>query len=221
MTLQPKYAGRAAIVTGIALILEFGFFMASGFNAGSLSDPSQAISLMQDKEVLLRIATFFGFAGAITRILYVTGLAGKLRASTPNRAVAVLYFGILGTIGHGMVALSFYLGFPSLVAIASSNMAAAVNSWGAFQAVTNGFLGLGNVLLGLTLLIAGSAIVAKDELPRSLGIVGIIGGVMAIVSVIITATPLGAASYVVYMVSILASILFDIWVGRQLLRAHQ
>lgn len=221
MTLHYKYAGRAAIATGIALLLEFSFFMISGFSPDKLANPSAAIALLQDKETVLRIATFFGFSGALMRILYMTGLAARLKEATPNRAAAVLYFGILGTIGHGLVALCFYLGFPTLTELASHSMSAAINSWGAFQAITNGFLGLGNLLLGLTLLIAGSAIVAKGQFPKALGVLGLIGGSAAIVSVVITATPLSAGGYMLYMLSVIISMVFDVWVGIQLIKSQK
>lgn len=194
--------------------------MASGFSPDKLADPAQAVHLIQDKEILLRIATFFGFTGAIVRALYLAGFAGTLRDKTPNRATAILYFGILGTIGHGMVALCFYLGFPTLIQLAGHFHEAAVHSWGAFQAITNGFLGLGNLLLGLTLLIAGSAIISKGAFPKGLGIVGIVGGTAAVISVIITATMFDSLGYPLYMLSILLSITFDVWVGQQLLKKH-
>ncbi|HSX35612.1 MAG TPA: DUF4386 family protein [Patescibacteria group bacterium] len=213
-----KYAGLAGIFTGIALLLELIFFMASGFSPDKLGDPTKALALVQDKELLLRIATFFGFVGAIVRVIYVAGLAAKLQAKTQTRATAVLYFGILGSVGHGLVALSFYLGLPTLVALATTHLPAAVGSWGAFLAITNGFQGLGNLLLGLMLALAGSAIISKGELPKGLGWVGIIAGIASIVGVVTTATPLGILGFALYLPSVALAIVFDIWAGRSLVR---
>lgn len=216
-----KYAGLAGIFTGVMLLLEFVFFMMSGFSPDKLSDPAQAIALVQDKELLLRIAAFFGFAGAIVRILYVAGLAGRLQAKTLTRATGVLYFGILGGVGHGLVALTFFLGLPALVALASTHPSAAINSWGAFLAITNGFQGLGNLLLGLMLALAGSAILAKGELPKMLGRFGIVAGCAAVLGVITTATPLAAVGFAVYIPSIVLAVIFDIWAGRRLMRLER
>ncbi len=211
-----KYAGFAGIATGVALLLEFAFFMASGFNPSAVADPAQAIASIQSKEVLLRIATFFGFTGAIVSVLFIAGLAAKMEAKAPSRAVAVLYFGVLGSIGHDLVALTYYLGFPALVALASTNLPEATNSWGGVLAITDGFQGLGNLLLGLMLFLAGSAIVSKGELPKVLGWVGIVGGIAAILAVVTTSTPLNGLAYAAYIPSIVLAIVFDSWAGVRL-----
>lgn len=212
-----KYAGLAGILTGTALLLELGFFMASGFTPDKFADPAQAIALIQSKGVLLRIATFFGFSGAIISVPYIAGLAARLHDRAPTRATVILYFGVLGSVGHALVALSFYLGFPALIALAANNLPEAVNSWGGFLAVTDGFQGLGNLLLGLMLGLAGSAIIPKGELPKGLGWIGTIAGVAAVLGVITTATPLSAIGYAAYMPSVALAIVFDIWAGRKLM----
>ncbi len=58
-----KYAGIAGVLAGVALLLEFAFFISSGFTPDKVGDPAQAIALVQSEETLLRIATFFGFIG--------------------------------------------------------------------------------------------------------------------------------------------------------------
>ena len=217
-----KYVGIAGILTGVALLLELVFFMASGFTTTKIADQTQAITLIQDKVVLLRIATFFGFSGAIISIPYIAGLAAKLRAKAPARATAVLYFGIVGSVGHGLVALSYYLGFPLLITLSIHHLAQAINSWGGFLAITAGFQGLGNLLLGLMLGLAGLSIIKiKEDLPQGVGWVGVAAGITAILGVITTATPLKAIGYATYIPSIFLAILFNIWVGRRLLISDQ
>ncbi len=216
-----KYAGIAGAVTGFALLLEFAFFAASGFTPSVVADPAQAIGLIQSKEVLLRMATFFGFAGATASVLFIAGLAGNLQAKAPSRAVAVLYFGVLGSIGHDLVALSYYLGFPPLAALAIANLPEAINSWGAVLAITDGFQGLGNLLLGWMLLLAGSAIVDKGDLPKGLGWIGIVGGIAAILTVVTTSTPLSGLAYAAYIPSIFLAIVFDIWAGVRLMMVRE
>ena len=216
-----KYAGMAGILTGALLLLEFAFFMASGFTPDKVLDPAQAIAFVQNEEILLRIAAFFGFTGAIISIPYIAGLAAKLQAKSPTRATTVLYFGILGSVGHSLVALSFYLGFPALTTISASHLAEVETSWSAFVAITNAFQGLGNLLLGLMLCLAGSAILAKGELAKGLGWVGVIAGIAAILGVITTATPLSLIGYIVYFPSIILAIIFDIWAGIALWRVAE
>ncbi len=208
-----RYAGFAGVATGVALLLEFAFFVASGFSPSAVADPAQAIPLIQRMEVLLRVAAFCGFTGAIASVLFIAGLAANLQAKAPSRAAAVLYFGVLGSIGHDLVALTYYLGFPALVALAATSLAEATSSWGGVLAITDGFQGLGNLLLGLMLLLAGSAIVAKGELPKGLGWVGLVGGIAAILTVVTVSTPLSGLSYAAYIPSIVLAIVFDIWAG--------
>jgi hypothetical protein len=216
-----KYAGIAGIITGLALLVEFALFMASGVTPDKLANPAEAIALIQQKEVLLRVATFFGFAGSITSLIYIAGLAAKLREQTPTRAAAVLYFGILGGLGHMLVALSFYLGFPALTNLAADNLSAAVNSWGAFLALTNGFQGVGNILLGLTFLAAGSAILARGAFAKRLGWIGLIAGITAVSGVITTATMLSGVSFAVYIPSIILAVAFNIWAGARMAAFEQ
>ncbi len=216
-----KVAGFAGAATGTALLLEFVFFMASGFTPSAASDPMQAIALIQSREVLLRIATFFGFSGAIASVLFIAGLAGNLQAKAPSRAAAVLYFGVLGSIGHDLVALSYYLGFPALTALAAVNLPEAINSWGGVLAITDGFQGLGNLLLGLMLFLAGLAIVDKGAFPKGLGWIGMVGGIAALLSVITTSTPLSGLAYAAYIPSIVLAIVFDIWAGVRLTMARE
>ncbi len=211
-----RYAGFAGIVTGVALLLEFAFFMESGFTPSAVADPAQAIRLIQSKEVLLRIAAFFGFTGAIASVPFIAGLAANLQSKAPSRAAAVLYFGVLGSIGHDLVALSYYLGFPALIALAATSLSEATYSWGGVLAITDGFQGLGNLLLGLMLLLAGSAIADEGHLPKGLGWAGIAGGITAILAVVTTSTPLSGLAYAVYIPSIVLAIIFDIWAGVRL-----
>ena len=191
--------------------------MVSGFTPNQVADPAQAIALIQNKEILLRIATFFGFSGAFVSVPYIAGLAVKLQAKAPTRATAVLYFGVLGSIGHALVALSYYLGFPALTTLATHHLSEAISSWGGFLAVTDGFQGLGNLLLGLMFLLAGLAIITKGDLPKGLGWIGVIAGSAAILGVVTTSTPLSGLGYGTYIPSIILAIAFDIWAGRKLM----
>src|SRR6266487_3819204 len=171
-----RIAGIAGILTGVALAGEFIFFLISGYSPETFNNPATALTFLRDRGVYLRIAVLFGAAGVAFRTIYIAGLATRLQANTPTRAVATLYFGILGGVGHGLVALSFYSGIPMFVALASRDPAAA-NAWGAFTAITSGFEGFGDFLLGLVLLLAGWAIISQRALPVGLGWVGVLAGI--------------------------------------------
>jgi len=214
-------AGIAGILTGVALVGEFIFFMISGFTPEVSNNPAAALTFLRDSGVYLRIAVLLGATGIAFRIIYVAGLAARLHANTPTRAVATLYFGILGSFGHGLVALSLYVGIPMFVALAARDPGAAANAWGAFNVITSGFDGIGNFLLGLVLLTAGWAIISRRALPVGAGWVGVLAGIATVIRVFATGTPLAALAFAAFFPSLLLAIIFDIWAGIALWRAKE
>src|SRR6266566_4201983 len=118
MNPQLKHAGIAGILTGLGLVLEFTFFVLGGYSADTFGNAVAAVaSLQQHGDLFLRVAGIFGAGGAFISVIYVAGLASKLRSKAPTRAVATLYFGVLGAVGHALVALSLYVGLPLLLTL--------------------------------------------------------------------------------------------------------
>jgi hypothetical protein len=221
-TMSPslKHAGIAGVLTGLALALDFTFFLLSGYSPTNFGSAMDAMAyLQQHGDLFLRIGGLFGAAGAVIRMIYVAGLAAKLRAKTPTQAVATLYFGVLGGIGHGLVALSFYVGMPMLLALAAQNQAAAATTLSAFTIMTSGFQAVGNVLLGLLLLGTGWAIIAHKALSVGVGWVGVLAGIATLLGVLTSGTPLAAVGFLTFIPSLLFATTFDIWVGVALWRS--
>ena len=189
------------------------FFMVSGYSLQSFNDPATVLMFLQDSRGYIRLAVLFGTAGVALRTIFVSGLAVSLRSSAPARATAVLYFGILGGTGHGLVALSFNLGIPMLVTLAAGDPAAATGVWGAFTMITSGFEGFGNFLPGLMLLMTGWVIVSHRVLPTSSGWVGLLAGIATLFRVYTTGTPLAALGFAAFFPSLYLAGVLDIWVG--------
>jgi hypothetical protein len=200
-----RIAGIAGILSGILLIVEFALFMASGVQPTTLQDAAIALPFLHDHGGNIRVAVLFGAVNAALAIILVTGLAASLHAATPTRAVATLYFGILGTAGHGLVALTYWLGIPAFVALTRGDQEAAAYAWPAFFAVLTGFNDFGDFFVGLSLVAAGWAIVAKKMLPVSLGWVSLVGGGATL------ARLLGLD--LAFFASLPLAILIRIWVG--------
>src|SRR5262245_23358877 len=213
-TLSPniRAAGVAGILAGAALTGEFVFFALSGFAQSTFNDPSTALAFLRDHGQYVRAAVLFGANGIVLTLLFLAGLAAVLRARTPTLSVATLLFGVVGNVGDGLVALTFWLGIPAFVDLASRDQAAAHGAWGAFAAITSGFQGFGNLFLGLSLLAAGWAIVTRRPLPLLLGVVGLIAGIAAVAGV------LGVATSLAFVASLALVILFRVWAGIQLVR---
>ena len=207
-----RAAGIAGILAGLALTGEFVFFGASGFAQDTFNDPSTALGFLRDHGVYVRVAVLFGASGIVLTLVFLAGLAAMLSERTPTLSVATLLFGIVGNVGDGLVALTFWLGIPMFLELSTRNQAAAVGSWGAFAAITSGFQGFGNLFLGLSLLTAGWAIVNWRTLPLPLGAVGLLAGIAAVAGV------LGVATSIAFLASLALVIVFRIWAGIQLIR---
>lgn len=208
-------AGIAGILAALALAGEFLFFSLSGFQQASFSDPASAIAFLQDHGGLVRVAVLFGAAGVALTLLFLTGLADRLRSRAPLLSAATLYFGIIGNIGDGLVALSFWIGIPIFVSLAGHESAAAQSAWPAFTALTSGYQGFGNLFAGLSLLATGWAAVSRRVLPRVLGAIALVAGVSAMASVLIASAQVG------FVLAILLVIVFRVWAGIELYRGER
>jgi hypothetical protein len=209
-----KHAGIAGVLTGLGLALEFTFFPLGGYSPQNFGSAAAALAFLRHQgDLFLRLAVVFGLAGALVRIVYVAGLAAVLREKTPTQAVATLYFGVLGSLGHGLVALTFYIGFPQLVALAAQDHGAAEQTWNAFALMTSGYQALGNALLGFMLVGTGWAIISRKALPVAIGWLGLLAGVVTLVEVFTSGTPLAVLGFLAYLPTFILVIAFDLWVG--------
>jgi hypothetical protein len=220
MNPKQNIAGIAGILTGLALLGEFTFFMISGYNPQTFADPAAALTFLRESGAYVQIAVLFGVAGVASRTLYIPGLAGRLQSGTPTRATATLYFGLLGGLGHGLVALSLFIGIPLFISLALRDLGIASNAWGAFTIITSAYESLGNFLIGLALVSAGWAIIAQKALPVGIGWVGLLAGLTTIVRVFASGTPFVALAFALFFPSLILAMVFDIWAGIALLRSR-
>lgn len=221
MNPKQNFAGIAGILTGLALVGEFTFFMISGYNPQTFADPTAALTFLRESGAYVQLAVLFGVAGVAFRTLYIPGLAARLQTGTPTRATATLYFGLLGGLGHGLVALSLFVGVPMFVALALRDLGIASNAWGAFMIITSAYESLGNFLIGLALVSAGWAIVTERAMPRGVGWVGLLAGLTTLIRVFATGTPFAGVAFALFFPSLILAMAFDIWAGIALLRTRE
>jgi hypothetical protein len=214
-TATTRAAGIAGILAALALAGEFLFFSLSGFQQASFSDPASAIAFLRDHGGLVRVAVVFGAAGVALTLLFLSGLAERLRSRAPLSSAATLYFGIVGNVGDGLVALSFWIGIPIFVSLSGHEPAAAQSAWPAFTALTGGYQGFGNLFAGLSLLATGWAAVSQGALPRVLGAIALVAGVSAMASVLI------ANAQIAFVLALLLVIVFRVWAGMELYRGER
>ena len=212
VTTSTRPAGIAGVLAAVLLAGEFLFFTLSGFDQSTFNDPSTALSFLSGHGTFVRAAVFVGACGVVATLVFLYGLRERLRASTPTLSASTLYFGIVGNIGDGLVALSFWIGIPVFMTLAGRDPTAAQNSWGAFTALTGGYQGFGNLFQGLSLIAAGWAIVTWQALPRLLGAIALLAGIAAAASVVSVNASVG------FLVSIVLVIVFRVWSGIELYR---
>jgi hypothetical protein len=212
---ETRGAGVAGILAAVALAGEFLFFSLSGFQQAAFSDPDSAITFLRDRGGYVRTAVLFGAAGVGLTLLFLSGLAERLRSRTPLLSVATLYFGIVGNVGDGLVALSFWIGIPILVSLAGQERTAAQGALAAFGALTGGYQGFGNLFLGLSLLAAGWAAASRRALPRALGAIAVVAGVASVASVLFANAQVG------FVLALALVIVFRIWAGLELYRGER
>jgi len=210
MVPRQQSAGTFGILAGISLAIVFFLYITSGATPQTFNDPAQAIPFVTQNAGRLRAIAFFAIITVALAVIFVAGLAGKLRDKAPTRATGVLYFGILGVAGHGIGALLFWLGVPALVAYAAKDQVAASHAWVAINALSATLDGFGNLFVGLSILLAGWAIVATGGMSSALGWYGVVAGVVTLLAAV------APGNQLVLMGSFVLPILWLFWAGNTL-----
>ncbi len=205
-----KSAGTAGVVAGVALAIAFVLFLTSGITPAILGDPAQALDRFGKSGAFLRLISVVFIIAIAFAVVFIAGLAARLRDRTPTRAAATLYFGILGLVGHGLGSLIFLTAIPAVVAYAAKDQVAASHAWVALYALDGATDALGTLFAGLSFLMAGWAIVATKVLSAALGWAAIIAGVIGVITVLV---PQNEA---LFFASFLLPIVVLVWAGSAL-----
>jgi hypothetical protein len=208
-----KAAGWAGVLAGVGLAVEGALWTASGWTPDTFADPVGALRFLHDSGDTLRWAVLAGFVNLAFAALFLAGLADRLRARTPTRSAATLWFGMIGIGAHLLVPLAYWYGVPAFRDAAPD---AALGSWTGFGALVASAGGAGSLFLGLSMAAAGWAALSRKALaaaPVALGWVGLIGGAAALLTVFAPDTPLSGLASAAYLPSLLLAIVFRIWAG--------
>ena len=164
-----RFGGLAGIGAGIALVGEFSLFMLSGFSPDTFADAERTVAFLRERGGYLRAAVLVGSLGAGLTTLFVVGLASRLREAAPTRAAATMYLGVMGGVGHGLVALTFWVGIPLLIGQADRDPAQAAAAVVALAVITSGAEAFGNLFLALSMAAAGWAMASTRVLSSVAG----------------------------------------------------
>jgi hypothetical protein len=204
-----RAAGIAGMIAGAGLLVEFGFFIASGWQPETFAEPAAALEFLAARGGYLRAAGVAGALNLVFTVVFLAGLASLLRQA-PTSAAAVLYLGLIGVAGHALVPLGLWVA-PQ--AFAGHEPAAAQAAWAAFAVSMEAAGGVGYLFLGLSMAAAGYAGLACRVLPRLLAWLTLLAGTATVILVLGAGTRLEPLATAAFLPSIVLTITFRVWAG--------
>jgi hypothetical protein len=210
-----KHAGIAGMLAGIALAVEFTFFMTSGWSPEKFAAPEAALNLLENGGNHLLIAAGFGFIGLALTAIFIAGLASRLAEDAPTLASATLYFGLIGIAGHSLVPFGLWIGIPALLAM---NVEIAVTGWTAFRLVLDSAHGIGGFFMGLSMFATGIAVIQGGMLPRLLGWVALFAGASTLLTLLAAHA---AVAGMAFLPALILTMLFRVAAGNALRKSRE
>jgi len=204
--------GTAGILTAISLALLLVCFMASGLDPQTAQDPAKALPLLGQKAGVFGAIGVLGLLSAGFGLLFTFGLFACLREKAPTRAAANLGLAFMGLTLHALGAAVLWQGGQMVAAVFGKDQTAAAHAWLALGAVNQGLMASGNAFTGAAALVAGWAIIDTGALNRTLGWVGVIGGIVEMLQVFTTQMALMGLGFLLF-------IIWLAWGGAQLRRS--
>jgi len=211
-TLQ-KFGGFAALYMAAAHLIGIVIFLVI-LDYPSITDPAQKVALNVEMQMVtfstnLLMYVFFGFfLIALSLALYDRLKSGAPAIMQAATAIGIIWAGSL--IASGMVANA---GLATVVSIYAKDPAQAALTWQGIESVANGLGNAnGEILGGLLTLLVSLAALRAGGLPKGLNILGLLVGMIGIISIIPGLTDL--------MIGVfgLSQIIWFVWLGIVLLR---
>lgn len=220
MTPRARVAGMAGIASGVGLALEFGLFMASGWTPASFESADAALALFASGGTELRAAGAVGISNLALWLVLLGGVAGALRHGAPSCSAGALVFGLVGAAAHALVPMGLWMGIPIFVGMAGEDLPSALGAWPAYAIVQAAATGAGYLFAGAALIAIAAGLLAARIPARAMAWTAGLGGAMALLSVIGTATPLAGVAEVAFLPGLLLTAAFRVWAGHALWRGR-
>jgi hypothetical protein len=204
--------GTAGLVAAALLALGFILFMTTGLDPQSAMNPEKALPFIAQQGGRWAMANIAFALTAALSVLFVAGLASRLREKAPTRSAALLYFAIIGLASYALTSLVQWHGGGQVARYMAADQVAANHAWVAVAAVARGLDSLGNGFVGAAEVITGWAITATGVLPAGVGWLALATGVVTFLQLFIGAPWL-------FFVGIILTVLWLAWTGNELRRA--
>lgn len=103
-----RNGGTAGVMAAILLALGFILFATTGLDMQAMADPAKALPFIAQQGGRW-VATNIAFAlGSVVSLLFVAGIASRLRERAPTRAAALLHLSVIGLAGHALASLLYW-----------------------------------------------------------------------------------------------------------------
>lgn len=206
-----KMGGLAALYEAVAYVSAIVFFIFV-VDYPSAVDPAQKVALLVDHPVSMYWMTLFAYVvfGAVLVVLALA-LYERLKTGSPAMAQTAAVFGIIWAgllIASGMV---HNVGLGAVVELYGQDPAQAAMVWLTIDSVSLGLGGEVEIVGGLWILLVSWAALRAGELPRALNYLGLVIGLVGILSAVPGLTMLNG-------VFGLSQIVWFVWLGIVMLR---
>jgi hypothetical protein len=212
--LQHKVGGFAALYLAVAYVIAMPYFLLM-VKYPDVTDPAEKVALLarhQSSMLVIYLLTYVIF-GIVLAVLSLA-LHRRLKDGAPVLAQAATAVGLIWAVMLVASGLVFNAGVAAVVDLHSTSPDQAVAAWQAIEPVAQGLGGSGGELLGgLWVLLVSVAALRTGLLPKVLGWVGVVVGVVGLVSVVPALADAG------YGFGVLQIVWF-VWVGIVMLRTR-
>ena len=208
-----KMGGFAALYLAVAYLTGIVLFLFV-LDYPSIVEPAQKVALLIDKQIVIYITNLLMYViFGVFLVVLTLALYERLNTASPAIIRTATVIGLIwagALIASGMVANA---GIAPVVALYGQDPTQAALTWLAIESVANGLGGANGEILGglLTLLVSWAAL-QVNGLPKGLNYLGILVGVVGIISTVPGLSDLAGLFG-------MSQILWFVWLGIVLLRS--
>lgn len=179
------FGGLSALYMAAAYLVNMVLFLVV-LDYSSITDPSQKIALLVEKQGVIFLTNVFGYViFGLVLVLFMIALYDRLSTESPVLTKVAAILGIVwagSLVASGMVANA---GIAPAVALYTQDPEQAALFWSTIETVANGLGNAnGEILGGLMTLLISFAAFRSTKLPKWLNILGMVVGTVGIISII-------------------------------------
>lgn len=186
-TIKPtsRATGFAALYMAAALVAAMIYFLI-GTDYPSVTDAAEKVDLLVTHQLGIQVMYLIAYIGyGLVLTVLTLGLYDRLTPTAPTASRIAATVGLIWAVMLVATGLVYTYGMSAVVALQSTDPAAAVTAWQAIEPVALGLGGAGGEILGGTWVLLVSAVALRGHaLPKSVTWLGLVVGSAGIISTI-------------------------------------